>query len=925
MQSMIWDWRGDCTMPRRPTMKNYRTQVCILGLLSVSALLNAQFQLPYSQYSVLGAGDHQASSPDHIVVGSDGALWFTLFAEAIGENDKIGRITAAGVVTEYSTLTPNSSVFGLTAGPDGAMWYSLWIRDRSGGKIGRISADGVITESPLPIPGSMPQSITTGSDGALWFLLQVTNGNSMIGRITTAGVFTAYPAIGAEDIVAGPDGALWFMFGGPTIGIGRITTAGAVTVYPISANQNSFQENLIVGPDGALWFTDPFDGGNYIVRVTTAGAFTRYPVSGPPQAIAVGSDGALWFSFLNEGSSIGRITTAGIVTTYPLQAPQLVYLSSMTTGPDGALWATDATGWISRITISAVPSPTISQPSVPLGQVGVPYSAALSAFGGMAPYSHWTVSSGSLPQGLALDSTTGAISGAAAAAGTFTFGVTVQDSAGATSAEQAVLITINAAVPGINFVGSMPHLAAEENWTTTFTLVNKGGVQVTARLSLYGDLDSGTLALPLIFPQQPGGNPVLTASIDRSISPHASLSVQTAGPETVPVKVGSAELSGSGLMDGFAIFHHNQTGQETVVPLEMPVANSFTQEFVFDNSDGSVLGLALANPMSQEVGVSISISDENGVPLQGDAIYVPANGHVSFVLPARYPTTANIRGTIEFATNHVTQINVLGMRFSAPNNALTTIPPLRADQPGGGSVAHVATGNGWKTTFVLVNFNTTPDGVALPSPIQLNFFDDNGNPLALPIGFPQTTSGTSAVTSSVQQTLAPNTTLIIESAAPLSDPAPTVGSAQLSGNGKVAGFVMFRYEPNGQEAVVPFENRNAGGYLLTFDNTAGTATGVAINSVSTQAVDVLVVIRDDAGSQIATDTLHLAANGHSAFTLATDKYPVTANIRGTIEFDTPAGAQIGALAFRIPLGHTFTTLPAMTVSGKCVPTILGCF
>jgi hypothetical protein len=136
---------------------------------------------------------------------------------------------------------------------------------------------------------------------------------------------------------------------------------------------------------------------------------------------------------------------------------------------------------------------------------------------------------------------------------------------------------------------------------------------------------------------------------------------------------------------------------------------------------------------------------------------------------------------------------------------------------------------------------------------------------------------------------------------------------------------MFRYEPNGQEAVVPLENRNAGGYLLAFDNTAGTATGVAINTVSSQAVDVPVVIRDDAGSQLATDTLHLAANGHSAFTLATDKYPVTANIRGTIEFDTPAGAQIGALAFRIPVGHTFTTLPAMAVSGKCVATILGCF
>jgi virginiamycin B lyase len=105
-------------------------------------------------------------------VGSDGALWFTLFPETTGENDKIGRITTAGVVTEYSPLTPNSRVAGITPGPDGAMWYSLWILDRSGGKIGRITADGAITEYPLPIPGSLPQSITTGSDGALWFLLR---------------------------------------------------------------------------------------------------------------------------------------------------------------------------------------------------------------------------------------------------------------------------------------------------------------------------------------------------------------------------------------------------------------------------------------------------------------------------------------------------------------------------------------------------------------------------------------------------------------------------------------------------------------------------------------------------------------------------------------------------------------------------------
>jgi hypothetical protein len=77
-------------------------------------------------------------------------------------------------------------------------------------------------------------------------------------------------------------------------------------------------------------------------------------------------------------------------------------------------------------------------------------------------------------------------------------------------------------------------------------------------------------------------------------------------------------------------------------------------------------------------------------------------------------------------------------------------------------------------------------------------------------------------------------------------------------------------------------------------------------------VNVPVVIRDDAGNLLATDVLKLAANGHASFTLVTDRYPETANIHGTIEFDTPSGGQIGALAFRIPTAHTFTTLPALT-------------
>ena len=192
------------------------------------------------------------------------------------------------------------------------------------------------------------------------------------------------------------------------------------------------------------------------------------------------------------------------------------------------------------------------------------------------------------------------------------------------------------------------------------------------------------------------------------------------------------------------------------------------------------------------------------------------------------------------------------------------------------------------------------------------FLADNGTPLALPIGFPQTASGPTTIAPSVGQTLNPGASLLIESALPLSDPAPTIGSAQLTTSGNITGFVPFRYNPNGQEAVVPFESRGAVGYILAFDNTSGTAIGVAVNSVSAQAADVPVIVRNESGTPIATDTIHLAPNGHSAFTLVSDKYPMTANIRGTIEFDTPPGGQISALAFRIPIAHTFTTLPALT-------------
>jgi len=461
-------------------------------------------------------------------------------------------------------------------------------------------------------------------------------------------------------------------------------------------------------------------------------------------------------------------------------------------------------------------------------------------------------------------------------------------------------------IPGLTFAGSMAHLAAQENWTSTFTLVNQSAAAAQTRLSFFGD-PSGPLTLPLAFPQLPASLPLLAASLDRPLAANASLVIGTAGPQAPPVQVGSAQLAVTGAVAGFAIFHLIPGAQEAVVPLETRNASSYL--LAFDNTGGVVLGVAVENVSAQAATIGIVLRDDNGTQIgpPGATIALAANGHTSFVVSLQYPVTANSRGTIEFDTPPGGQIAVLGIRTTplGSSTTLTTIPALANVGTGGGSIAHIATGAGWQTTFVIVN--TGVDAAAA----HLKFFADDGSALSLPLSFPQTGTPTVTLATAVDLTFAAGATFIVQSAAPLTDPAPTIGSAQIATDGNVGAFVIFRYNPNGQEAVVPIESRTASAYVLAFDNTSGTATGVSINSVSGQAVNIPVVIRDETGAQIATDTIPLAANGHLAFTLVTNKYPMTANIRGTIEFATPAGAQIGALGIRIPVAHTFTTLPAL--------------
>jgi hypothetical protein len=466
---------------------------------------------------------------------------------------------------------------------------------------------------------------------------------------------------------------------------------------------------------------------------------------------------------------------------------------------------------------------------------------------------------------------------------------------------------------GPSFIGSIPHLAAQENWTTTFTLVNKGSATAQGHFTLFGDAidatGTGPLTVPAVFPEQTGSQPVPITGVINTFSGNASFIVATAAAQTSPVEVGSAQVTGTGALDGFAIFHLIPGAQEAVVPMETRNARSYI--LAFDNTNGVATGVAVANVSANPDNVGIVLRDETGAQIGTGSLPIAGNGHTSFVLSdpvSGFPVTANIRGTIEFDTPAGGQISVLGIRTTpfGTSTTLTTIPALANVGTDGGSFAHIATGNGWQTTFVLVNTGTTT------ADATLSFFADvTGAPLTVPISFPQHSSSVFDATS-FTPTLAPGATYLVVSNASASNPSPTTGSAQLTTTGSVTGFVILRYNTNGQEAVVPLESRNSSAFLLAFDNTAGTYTGIAINSVAPGAVQVPVTVRNAAGTKIASDTLTLQPNGHLSFTLVTDKYPQTADIRGTIEFGAPLNTRIGALGIRIPVTHTFTTLPALT-------------
>ncbi|HEX3670223.1 MAG TPA: hypothetical protein VHT92_00830, partial [Candidatus Cybelea sp.] len=302
----------------------------------------------------------QGSRLQWLTAAKDGAIWFT----DSGTN-KIGRISEAGALREFSVPTPNAGVLGICPGPDGNMWFV----EEGANKIGSVTSSGSFKEYEIPTRYSGAFDIITGPDKALWFTEESAG---QIGRITTSGGVIEMKLSGTaaepEDITVGPDKNIWFteaqsygilgrvdlhevkdsdpIYATITLSIGkRRPELGISEKFPLAITVDSIKHHVIEGkyPNPIhLTTSDPKQAGLSAKIVTSSAAKVNVSYSGHYAQAVINANAA----------GGGRVNTANIDPTLQPEKKLPSPGYGVTYGPNGLLWTCLANGKIASYSAS---------------------------------------------------------------------------------------------------------------------------------------------------------------------------------------------------------------------------------------------------------------------------------------------------------------------------------------------------------------------------------------------------------------------------------------------------------------------------------------------------------------------------------------------------------------------------------------------
>jgi uncharacterized protein (TIGR03437 family) len=303
------------------------------------------------------------------------------------------------------------------------------------------------------------------------------------------------------------------------------------------------------------------------------------------------------------------------------------------------------------------PLTIVTGSNLPGGIATSAYSATLSASGGQPPYS-WQVTAGSLPAGLALTSSSGAIGGAPAAAGTTTFTITVTDSAGGM---QSHAFTIAVAPAG-----------------TGITITNTG-------------FPNGTAGVPY---QQ-----VLTYASAQCGSPFSPPPAFALASGTLPTGLSVQSIGGGYAITGtptaagiynFTLSVSNSCGQTGTAPFQITINNAGNTSVLSANPQSLTFNVVQAGqpPSAQQVlvastggsvGITINPATTSGGSWFGAALSTQSTPATLNVTIGNYQTLAagTYQGSIAVLTPNLASLtipvtlNVTAAALSVTPNTLT--------------------------------------------------------------------------------------------------------------------------------------------------------------------------------------------------------------------------------------------------------------
>ncbi|MFZ9630077.1 MAG: putative Ig domain-containing protein, partial [Ilumatobacteraceae bacterium] len=198
-----------------------------------------------------------------------------------------------------------------------------------------------------------------------------------------------------------------------------------------------------------------------------------------------------------------------------------------------------------RCAQSATTAPSITTTSLPTGYVQNAYAAGLTVVDGTAPYT-WAVTSGSLPAGLSLSSTSGVVSGTPTAQGTSTFAVRVTDAAGRTATSSVTvaidlgLYIVTSSLPGggqnVSYSTTLSASLGTTPYTWTSTTLPAGLYLTAATGELWGTpTTAGTYSIT--FTVTDSGSPAMVSSRTMSLSVSAPPVVSTTALTAATVNI----------------------------------------------------------------------------------------------------------------------------------------------------------------------------------------------------------------------------------------------------------------------------------------------------------------------------------------------------------------------------------------------------